>query len=286
MTPRPETRSIALQRKGWSLSFLRQFKRAEETKKNVNVKIWLILAGFTSVGALYPASTIAGTGNFHIAAIQSKPHGHSYSEWAATWWQWALGQPASVNPVTDLSGQFCATGQKGTVWFLAGTFGTPPTVSRTCTVPTGQALFFPVIDAFYGAFLNDPPEMRTPDFIRSQVDCAITSVQVQIDGVFINNARQYFLGPQKSLLFDVQLPTDNIFGLGSDVIPELLLSPSADSGIYLFLDPLPPGKHALHWKASETCPFGDSTQDITYELTVQPHANGKSAPTGHGKHIP
>ncbi len=255
--------------------------------KNVNVKTWLVLVGFSVVWALHPASTIAGTPG--IAPIQSTPHGHSYSEWAAIWWQWALGQAASVNPVTDTTGQFCSTGQTGTVWFLAGTFGTPSTVSRTCKVPTGQALFFPVIDAFYGAFLNDPPATRTPEFVRSQVDCAVKSVQVQIDGVFVNNARDYFLGPQQSLLFDVQLPTDNVFGLTPDIAPELLLSPSADSGIYLFLHPLPPGTHSLHWKASQTCPFGDFTQDVTYELIVQPHAASnaaKTALTGHGRHIP
>jgi hypothetical protein len=117
-------------------------------------------------------------------------------------------------------------------------------------------------------------------------------------------ARRLLEGPQrytclaggtrsgKTLLFDVQLPTDNVFGLIIDQVPELLLSPSADSGIYLFLHPLRPGKHALHWKASQTCPSGDSTQDVTYGLTVRPHddndssAFGKAAPIGHGRHIP
>jgi len=116
-----------------------------------------------------------------------------------------MGRKTGVNPVTDTTGQFCATGQKGAVWFLAGTFGVPSSVSRTCTVPAGQALFFPVIGEFYGAFLSDPPAQRTADFIRSQVDCTVKSVRVEIDGVFVNNAREFFLGPQKSLLFDVQL---------------------------------------------------------------------------------
>jgi hypothetical protein len=83
--------------------------------------------------------------------------------------------------------------------------------------------------------LSDPPAQRTVEFIRSQVDCTVKSVRVEIDGVFVNNAREFFLGPQKSLLFDVQLPTDNVFGLTIDQVPEFLLSPSADSGIYLFL---------------------------------------------------
>jgi hypothetical protein len=108
--------------------------------KNADGKIWLVLMVFSLVGTLSSVPIIAGT-NPGIAPIQSKPHGHSYSEWAATWWQWALGQPTPVNPLLDTSGQFCATGQKGAVWFLAGTFGSSP-VTRACTVPTGQALFF------------------------------------------------------------------------------------------------------------------------------------------------
>jgi hypothetical protein len=158
--------------------------------KNVNVKIWLVLMGFTLAGAFYPASTIAGPGNFHIAPIQSKPHGHSYSEWAATWWQWALGQPTPVNPLRDTTGQFCATGQKGAVWFLAGS-GDSAAVSRTCTVPTGQALFFPVINAFYAAFLSDPPDTRTPEFVRSQVDSKLKASKWK-SMVFLSTMRENF----------------------------------------------------------------------------------------------
>src|SRR5262245_18638881 len=79
-----------------------------------------------------------------IAPIQSRPHGQSYSDWAAQWWQWALETPVSVNPVVDKTGVHCAEGQSDHVWFLAGAFG-GGTVKRTCTVPTGTALFFPLI---------------------------------------------------------------------------------------------------------------------------------------------
>jgi hypothetical protein len=43
------------------------------------------------------------------------------------------------------------------VWFLAGAFGADPVV-RQREVPAGKALFFPLINTAYGAFLNDPPE--------------------------------------------------------------------------------------------------------------------------------
>lgn len=200
-----------------------------------------------------------------IAPIQSHPHGHTYSAWAAAWWQWALETPTSVNPVLDTTGEHCAEGQTGRVWFLAGTFGND-TVERSCTVPTGTALFFPLINAFYGAFLNDPPETRTEEFLRAQVMCDNVVLLAEINGVAVNNPLQYF---EQSPLFDVQLPEDNVFGVGEDVVPELLLSPSVDAGYYLFLRPLPPSTYTVHWVASQSCPFGDFAQEVTYHLTVR-----------------
>jgi hypothetical protein len=50
------------------------------------------------------------------------------------------------------------------------------------------------------------------------------------------------------------------------MIPELLLSPSAEQGYYLFLYPLAPGPHKIRWVASG-CTAG-GFQDITYNLTV------------------
>lgn len=200
-----------------------------------------------------------------IAPIQSKPHGKSYSQWAAAWWKWAAEAPASTNPVSDTSGQHCALGQAGQVWFLAGSFSPAP-VTRTCSVPRGKALFFPLLNKFYGAFLNDPPEQQTEAFVRSQVACMAdaTLSLVTIDGVAVSNPAQY---REQSALFDVFLPEDNIFGASEAQIPELTLSPSADQGIYLFVLPLKPGAHTLRWQGtSAACGF---SQDITYHLTVQ-----------------
>lgn len=219
------------------------------------------------LAAIATCPFFASAENLQIAPIQSHPHGQTYSEWAAQWWQWALETPASVNPVLDQTGQHCAEGQMGHVWFLAGTFGTEtvPFV-RTCTIPTGTALFFPLINTFYGAFLNDPPETRTEDYLRAQVACKDISISVEINGVPVSNPLQYH---ERSPLFDVQLPADNIFGVGEDVVPRLLLSPSVDEGYYLFLHPLPPGKYTIHWVASQSCPAANYAQEVTYHLTVR-----------------
>jgi hypothetical protein len=109
-----------------------------------------------------------------IAPIQSHPYGQTYDEWAADWWQVALETPASVNPFTDEHGEHCDQGDMGNVWFLFGSLQSD-IIERSCEIPVGTALFFPLITVFYGAFLNDPPEQRTEEFIREQVECAETA---------------------------------------------------------------------------------------------------------------
>ena len=205
--------------------------------------------------------------NPRIAPIQSHQGGKSYSQWAANWWQWALETPASTNPLLN-KGE-CSVGQKGRVWFIGGTFNGEAVV-RNCTVPAGTSLFLPLINTFYGAFLTDPPEQRTEKFLREQVDYIkkenLTLLKVEIDGVSVKNPSQYF---EKSPLFNVQLPKDNIYGVDESVIPQLRLAPSVDQGYYLFLEPLKPGKHTIKWQAKISSPTGNSEQNVTYNIVVK-----------------
>ena len=76
----------------------------------------------------------------------------SFRDLSAQWWQWALSIPAAINPVSDTTGANCMVGQRGPVWFLAGSITGVPTV-RTCTVPEGVPLFFPVINTVW---INTP----------------------------------------------------------------------------------------------------------------------------------
>ena len=91
---------------------------------------------------------------------------------------------------------------------------------------------------------------------------------MSIDGRRVAHPQRFFTGPSgsESPIFNVQLPPENIFGADETAIPELLLSPSAEQGYYLFLYPLSPGTHTIRWVASG-CTAG-LFQDITYNLTV------------------
>jgi hypothetical protein len=170
--------------------------------------------------------------------------------------------------VLDSTGANCAQRQVGDTWFLAGSFGPDP-VERTCDVPAGKSLFFPLINTGYGAFLNDSPETRTEAFVRAAGSCsAPAQISASIDGRSVPQPQRYFTGPSgsQSPLFNIQLPPGNFFGADETVIPELVLSPSAEQGYYLFVMPLDPGSHTIKWNATGCTP--GFSQDITYHITV------------------
>lgn len=63
----------------------------------------------------------------------------------ARWWDWEESSPVDANPIDDPTGAACAQNQPSDVWFLAGTHG--GNAHRTCTVPSGPKIFFPVLNA-------------------------------------------------------------------------------------------------------------------------------------------
>lgn len=201
-----------------------------------------------------------------IAPIQSHPHGKSYSEWAAEWWQWAWRIPAPVNPVIDETGAHCAEGQSGPVWFLAGNFG--GTTTRHCSVPTGKAFFFPLLNQAWVQVSTDP-DLSIED-IRAMIAVFIDEglVSAEIDGRAVVNPHTY---REQSVVFTGEFVADNIFGIGAHLCPlgadgMFQCYPSLDDGIYLFVNPLPPGDHILHIAAS--VPSSGFALDVTYHLHV------------------
>lgn len=99
-----------------------------------------------------PHGPADGNPNPGIIPPHATPHGQTYGEWTAAWWQWALSIPADRNPLLT-SGEFCGEGQSGPVWFYAGNFGWDE--EKFCTVPKGKALFMPVYNWIFGAAVWD-----------------------------------------------------------------------------------------------------------------------------------
>lgn len=105
-----------------------------------------------------PAVAATGPG---VLPVTTHAYGAGYAELSGQWWQWALAGTAAANPVADPTGANCAVRQTRSVWFLAGTFGGAAT--RSCSVPSGTALSFPVVNTIWA---NDPGGAATEQDLR------------------------------------------------------------------------------------------------------------------------
>ena len=126
--------------------------------------------------------------NEGLYAIESKPYGYSYSDWSAKWWQWILGIPENKSPLGDANGKYCAEGQAGPVWYLSGFNGK---TERSCNVPTGKAIFVPIIN-------TECSKAEYPEYKNSEqlLNCAIeemkdTKVEASLDGKPLVNLENY-----------------------------------------------------------------------------------------------
>lgn len=162
-------------------------------------------------------------------------------------------------------------GQRGAVWFLAGTLG-GGTATRTCSVPGGKFLFFPVVNAVN---FNTPnvcgqgPENLSVKELRAASDAfidGVTAKSVGLDGEVIQNFLHL-----RSPVFEVALPEENVFdapckaaGLGN--VPAGIFSPAVDEGFYVLLRPQKVGNHTLHFHAEN--PSQNFNLDVTFELIV------------------
>lgn len=206
------------------------------------------------------------------------------------YWQWAMSIPAGDHPFNDATGAKCGIGQSGPVWFLVGTPGGGTAVRDECDfIPNGKELFFPLVNLAYFGYLNDPPESRTLEAIRSflmlcDMD-SIREVEIVVDGKTLRGGTGKSKGgtvkyslvrdtANRAQPFQIQLPTDNYYQMGPDALPGLLLSPSVQEGLYVHLMPLRPGPHTIHWTATWDCDGQPTTQDITYNLRVLPNVAG------------
>jgi hypothetical protein len=215
----------------------------------------------------------------------------TYGEWSAKWWQWALTQPSAVNPVTDTTGEHCAQGQSGSVWFLAGTFFDPAgpiaTIARDCTVPIGKALYFPVLNYQWATYKGDEKacldvgyaslEECARDALKQGMDDLTKQAQTDEHGlsVVVDDASvdlkftEQATSPYRvvSPEFEVLIPLDNTSGFTENecylLDGKLDCHPYYGDGIYLMLAPLAAGSHTIRIAAG-------SFFDVTYNLNVQP----------------
>jgi hypothetical protein len=191
---------------------------------------------------------------------------------AVAWTQWAYSKPLSVDsPLIGGDPNYSEARCDGTpvsptpgnIWFLAGT-PDGSEVTRTCTVPVGNRLFFPVYNATF--FITEPTENEqiAREFVTDRVDAVEEdpdlNIEVTVDGKEINSNR---IVRAQTPFFEMTLPEDNIlaeFGVEAGEYTTI------SDGLWVTLPPLPPGEHEIHFVFSS--PSIEFSQNNTYILTV------------------
>jgi hypothetical protein len=203
----------------------------------------------------------------------STAFGKTYAEWSAEHWKWTYSLPADHHPLTDTAD--CSTGQSGKVWFLGGTFAPTPlgpglvvgVAHRNCRIPSGIALFFPILDVeasiLEGNGTNEA-ELRTA---AAALQDHAENLECTIDGVPVADLERYRV--QSPLFTFGPLPANNLLGA-----PAGAMSLSVADGVYLLLAPLSAGQHTIHFSGDFRFTVADDgfdfefILDISYNLTV------------------
>lgn len=207
-----------------------------------------------------PHGLADGNSNPGVLPINSNAFGKSYGEWAAEWWKWITAIPFDNNPQFDPTGEFQDNGQSGEVWFLGSTFGWGETYERSCEVPAGKAIFFPIVPAVFWA----PEDGETEEEVRALANASMDGVDMlecSVDGVPLEDLFDY---RAESPAFT--LPDTLLVDFGFDPGDRY---PAVADGFWILLAPLSRGEHVIHFSMHiETGPFAGGWHDVTYHLTI------------------
>lgn len=196
-------------------------------------------------------------------------------EQASAWVQSIMEMPYTTGPLTDPNGDACASDQSGKYWFLAGTNG--GTVERSCDVPAGKQLVFPLLNWFCAFFPElYPDEEAVAQAVPEMVSVAgtlpegVCSLTLRIDGVDalaqFDATNDLFNVTEES--FDIVANDDN-FGTPQGFAGGPMTAITA--GYYVHLKPLAPGDHVLEFGGA-LCTNGEVDFETltTYHVHVGP----------------
>ena len=214
-----------------------------------------------------------------VVPVNSKPYGLSYGQWSAKFWQWEFSLPITNHPLFLDGTVDCSTGQSGPVWFIGGTFTTNTVngittgkANRTCLIPSGKAIFFPIVNVECSEVPGDNLGDTSQAGLRQ---CAMSfanlinagTLRASIDGDEVRRLNRYRVQSPEFLLGP--LPNDNIFqSFGLEGLPGHTYR-SVSDGVHLMLRPLSPGRHTVKFYGEIDNPDGSKfIEDITYVLHV------------------
>ena len=210
---------------------------------------WARALMLTVASGLLAASSALAQSTFLMAPDQQVA-GLSQEDWSRAWWQWAGSFSADESPVADRTGELCGGRQKGPVWFLAGTYGTQRTI-RTCKVPAGKYLFFPLIN-----YVVMPGERSTTCASvmadARRITSSAAALFLEVDGLVHKNLAGH------------RQATKKCFDMGALTMERYRVFPSAANGYYAMIQPLPKGTHTLNFGGV----LPSMVQAVSYTLIV------------------
>jgi hypothetical protein len=264
----------------------------------LSMKYWGSGLGLVGIVVALLGSTMvfAGNPNQGVLPINGQVGGLTYGQWSARWWQYAFSLTTFDNCPAEPSGQ---------MWFLAGTTG--GSASRSCTVPAGKNIMFPIFNAEQSVVEANVAMQQT----KGQTTCTVgttpipdingkpikgtgysplhrcaqaiaqhalltqqgASLEATVDKQELTNLTHYRAATPPPL-FPFTAVAGNPFGvceLVNNCLSGSLTSMAAADGFWIILTPLKAGKHTIHFAA--TVPFPEIpfkfTTDVTYNLIVK-----------------
>jgi hypothetical protein len=184
-----------------------------------------------------------------------------------------LSIPKVNNPSLDETGKYCSVNQHcNNVWFLTGTFGNIIPIIRKCVVPWGRSIFFPILEK-EDSLAEDTDLISDSELINRSREAInnVVSMEMTLDGENIDHLEDYRF---QSKIFELIFPLDNVY----DVTPGI--TRSVCDGYWVFLKPLAPGRHSIHFKGENLLaePYTTSQLKTTGIFApIRKHVNEKSA---------
>jgi hypothetical protein len=201
----------------------------------------------------------------YLTSPDSSYSGLTYGQWTVKWWQWAVSIPAGKNPLLDDRGVNVSMNQpRQDVWFLAGVWAQQKQThfpSRKCSIPSGTALLIPILNC-EGDFI-ELPEMKKEDELLDYVSKQVLTVDKKecfVDDLPIPPQR--VKSDPQFFELDVHPDFDRYHKGGGR-------TRATSDGYWVFLKPLPEGKHTIRFAGSYYDRDGNNlVSGASYEITV------------------
>jgi hypothetical protein len=234
-----------------------------------------------AVAGLMLLAITASAAPVEVRSPSAPSYGYSYAEWSAKWWQWSLGQNANHLELVGNPG--ICSGEGSAVRFLAGAAFLPETggasaVTNKITIEPKTPLFLTIISAWDD---NSACPTFTSYTAAELMDtnaanwAYVSETTCTIDGVAVpglsNPATTEYLTVSPAFSYTTATQ-DNMLAIlfGDSCVPgDLTIYPAVAQGVYLMIEPLPPGKHVIHTVGEVgNPPF--VIEDSTFDITVNP----------------